>query len=471
MMLPLKTLSYSNRIGLLYISSSALLLLLVFISIYQITSLNLYRTIENDLDFELQKHLEEIKIENNQIQLIHKEEWLEREHLGVEVNPVFVTFLNAQKQVLEKSPNLKEYQLEWMITKSPTAYYDTLLENNPIRQKQFEVFENQQLKGYVIVAMSTKNTQMVLQKLQNHLLWLYPLVLLVLFLIARFFAGKSIQPIQNIRETAQSITSQQLSQRIPLPYHKDELYRLSETINDLLDKIEDTLQREKQFTSDASHELRTPLSVIKGTLEVLIRKPRTEAEYHAKIKQCIAEINQMDVLLEELLFIARNEYTHCMETDWSSIDLNQMFEKLKVQLEHKLYQKNIQIIHHLPAHIKLASDIHLLEVLIKNILSNAIKYSEPNQTIEITAEKEISSVIIKITDHGKGIEAKNLDKIFDSFYRVDASDNAPKGFGIGLSIAKKIAVILNIPIQVQSMPQQGTTFTLSIPSNPKEILS
>ena len=471
MMLSLKTLSYSNRIGLLYISSSAMLLLLVFISIYQITSLNLYRTIENDLDFELQKHLEEIKIESNQIQLIHKEEWLEREHLGVEVNPVFVTFLNTQKQVVEKSPNLKNHQLKWINSKKYTNYFDTTLEKNPIRQKQFEVFENQKLKGYVIVAMSTKNTQMVLQKLQKHLLWLYPLVLLVLFFIARFFAGKSIQPIQNIRETAQSITSHQLSQRIPLPYHKDELYRLSETINDLLDKIEDTLQREKQFTSDASHELRTPLSVIKGTLEVLIRKPRTEAEYQTKIKQCITEINQMDVLLEELLFIARNEYLPTIEAHWNLIDLHLLIEKMEVQLQNKLSQKNIQMIKQIPKNIQVTTDVHLLEVLIKNILSNAIKYSEPNQKVEIVSELDKDFVLLKIIDHGDGIAAENLDKIFHSFYRVNSSNNAPKGYGIGLSIAKKIANILQIVIEVQSLPQQGTTFMLHIPLNPKEILS
>lgn len=470
-MSPLKNLSYSNRIGLLYISSSALLLLFVFISIYQITSVNLYRTIENDLDFELQKHLEEIKIENNEIQLIHKDEWLEREHLGVEVNPVFVTFLNTQKQVVEKSPNLKNHQLKWINSKKYTNYFDTTLEKNPIRQKQFEVFENQKLKGYVIVAMSTKNTQMVLQKLQKHLLWLYPLVLLVLFFIARFFAGKSIQPIQNIRETAQSITSHQLSQRIPLPYHKDELYRLSETINDLLDKIEDTLQREKQFTSDASHELRTPLSVIKGTLEVLIRKPRTEAEYQTKIKQCITEINQMDVLLEELLFIARNEYLPTIEAHWNLIDLHLLIEKMEVQLQNKLSQKNIQMIKQIPKNIQVTTDVHLLEVLIKNILSNAIKYSEPNQKVEIASELDKDFVLLKIIDHGDGIAAENLDKIFHSFYRVNSSNNAPKGYGIGLSIAKKIANILQIAIEVQSLPQQGTTFMLHIPLNPKEILS
>lgn len=470
-MSPLKNLSYSNRIGLLYISSSALLLLLVFISIFQITSLNLYRTIENDLDFELQKHLEEIKIENNQIQLIHKEEWLEREHTGVEVNPVFVTFLNRNKELVEKSPNLKNSQLKWLVAKENKKYIDTNLEKNPIRQKQFEVFENQKLKGYVIVAMSTKNTQMVLQKLQNHLLWLYPLVLLALFFIARFFAEKSIQPVQNIRETAQSITSLQLSQRIPLPYHKDELYRLSETINDLLDKIEDTLQREKQFTSDASHELRTPLSVIKGTLEVLIRKPRTETEYQNKIKQCIVEINQMDVLLEELLFIARNEYLPTIEAHWNLVDLHLLIQKMEVQLQNKLSQKNIQIIKQIPKNIQVTTDVHLLEVLIKNILSNAIKYSEPNQKVEIVSELDKDFVLLKIIDHGDGIAAENLDKIFHSFYRVNSSNNAPKGYGIGLSIAKKIANILQIAIEVQSLPQQGTTFMLHIPLNPKEILS
>ena len=134
--------------------------------------------------------------------------------------------------------------------------------------------------------MSLEDFEIVLI-LKNILLISFPIILILLFLIARFFAGKSIQPIRTVIETSNKITKDNLQTRIPLPQNKDELYILSQNINNLLDRIENAIEREKQFTSDASHELRTPLAVIKGTMEVLIRKPRNQQEYEDKIQFCI----------------------------------------------------------------------------------------------------------------------------------------------------------------------------------------
>ncbi|WP_321538772.1 histidine kinase dimerization/phospho-acceptor domain-containing protein [Flavobacterium piscinae] len=125
--------------------------------------------------------------------------------------------------------------------------------------------------------------------------------------MARFFAGRSIKPVQTIIETSNQITKDNLKTRIPLPQNKDELFVLSENINSLLNRIENAVDREKQFTSDASHELRTPLAVIKGTMEVLIRKPRNEAEYKEKIRFCIDEIDRLNTMVDQLLLLARFE--------------------------------------------------------------------------------------------------------------------------------------------------------------------
>jgi len=148
---------------------------------------------------------------------------------------------------------------------------------------------------------------MVLNNLFVILVVAYPLILLVLFLIARFIAGKSIKPISAIIETSKVITKDNLTSRIPLPQNKDELYLLSQTINNLLDRVENAIEREKQFSSDASHELRTPLAVIKGTLEVLVRKPRNIEEYKEKIEFCVNEVNRLNHLVDELLLLARFE--------------------------------------------------------------------------------------------------------------------------------------------------------------------
>ena len=128
--------------------------------------------------------------------------------------------------------------------------------------------------GYIALAMSLDDFEIIVI-LKKILLISYPIIIIVLFLIARFFAGGSIKPVTNIIKTSSQITKDNLTTRIELPNNKDELFTLSKTINDLLERMEEAVEREKQFTSDASHELRTPLAVIKGTLEVLV-------ESHAK---------------------------------------------------------------------------------------------------------------------------------------------------------------------------------------------
>jgi len=155
--------------------------------------------------------------------------------------------------------------------------------------------------------MSLQDATMVLHNLLKTMVILYPLILLLLFIIARIIAGKSIKPISAIIKTSNIITKDNLKSRIQLPQNQDELYILSQTINSLLDRIENTIEREKQFTSDASHELRTPLTVIKGTLEVLIRKPRQHEEYIEKINFCISEVNRLNHLVDQLLLLARFE--------------------------------------------------------------------------------------------------------------------------------------------------------------------
>ena len=111
--------------------------------------------------------------------------------------------------------------------------------------------------------------------------------------------------VKDIIETTNRITKDNLNERVKLPVNKDELYQLSNGINRLLQRIEDTIVRERQFTSDASHELRTPLASLRGTLEVLIRKPRTQSEYEEKVTYALYEIDRMNNIIEQLLILAR----------------------------------------------------------------------------------------------------------------------------------------------------------------------
>ena len=299
--------SFRNRIAFYYIISTALLITVVFLVIYQMVSFSVFNHINADIEKEVEKHLEEIEIDRNDTYLIQVDQWKAREHNTVDVNPVFVQFYDLNNELIDKSPNLKNLDLKLFKEEKENQLIDTYLNKKPIRQIQVPLFDDDKVIGHLVVAMSLDDSKMVLTNLRTILVISFPLILIFLFLIARFIVGRSIKPIDAIIETSNQISRENLTTRINLPQNKDELYLLSKTINDLLDRVENAIDREKQFTSDASHELRTPLAVIKGTLEVLIRKPRNQAEYEEKINFCVKEVDRLNQLVDELLLLARFE--------------------------------------------------------------------------------------------------------------------------------------------------------------------
>jgi signal transduction histidine kinase len=288
----------------------------------------------------------------------------------------------------------------------------------------------------------------------------YPLILLVLFLIARFIAGKSIKPISAIIETSKVITKDNLKSRIPLPQNKDELYLLSQTINNLLDRVENAIEREKQFSSDASHELRTPLAVIKGTLEVLVRKPRNIEEYKEKIDFCVNEVNRLNHLVDELLLLARFE-NQKQTLKIERVSLNAIFLDVISRNTTVIGEKSISCEAHFDKDFYVQTDAYLLGIIVNNILTNAVKYSKAGGKIIFAITETNEAVICSITDQGIGIAKEDLQKIFDQFYRSKSNLHPEiKGTGLGLSIVKRLSVLLQIDLNIESKEHKGTTVVL-----------
>lgn len=453
--------SFKNRIALHYIISTGLLVSVVFFIIYQIIDHSVNTHINEDIMDEVQKHLSEIEFDPNETYLIQVDEWREREHNTVNVNPVFVQFLDINKQLIDKSPNLKGLQLKMYAAKLNNCFIDTYLNKKPIRQIQVPLLNKNKVIGYLFIAMSLDDATMILTNLQETLLIAFPLILVVLFLIARLIAGRSIKPVTLITETSSKITKDNLKERIVLPQNKDELYVLSKTINDLLDRIENAVEREKQFTSDASHELRTPLTVLKGTLEVLIRKPRTQAEYEDKINYGIAEVNRLNNLVDQLLLLARFE-NQIQSLRIEKIYLNALILDVLTRYSLKINAKKISVNHPFSKEYYVESDSYLLTIIISNIISNAIKYSTENGIVSITLSQDGSITTCTISDNGIGIPKEDLGKISNPFYRSNPTDHPEiKGSGLGLSIVKRLSELLDIQFEIQSEYNKGTSVILS----------
>ena len=227
------TFSFKNRIALHYILSSALLIAVVFIVIYQIVSYSVNKHINDEIQIEVDNHLNEIQVDQNHTFYIQVDAWSAREHNTIDVNPVFVEFLDHNRLFIDKSPNLKQYHLSLFEEHFDNEYIDTYLNGKPIRQIQIPIKKDGKEAGHLILAMSLEDVNMVLSNLKNSMFLSFPLILFILFLVARFFAGRSIKPVSSIIETTHSITKDNLNTRIELPQNKDELYLLSKNINSL----------------------------------------------------------------------------------------------------------------------------------------------------------------------------------------------------------------------------------------------
>ena len=441
--------------------ATALIIAVVFGVVYFIVQQAVYKNVDDDLTFEAKKHTYEINVSENDIHFKNKDEWEESEHKEVQVNPVFLQITDEKGGILDKSPNLKEMSLPFRSEHSSGDPFNIELNKRIVRQVQIPIVKDGKTHGFIVAAMSLDAALMVLQNLRYTLFLLFPVILLALFFFSSFLAGRSIIPVVSITETANRITKHNLNERIELPPNEDELHDLSSSINALLGRLESALEREKQFTSDASHELRTPLSILRGTLEVLIRKERTPEEYKEKIAYSLTEIDRMANSIDQLLELARFDTNPGLDAQ-SITSLSSVIHQILVQRSSMILDKKISV------HVEekaLGSSIFVnsfhANLILNNIVGNAIKYSKSGGEIEILLRDQGDAVVCSIKDSGIGIKQEDLHQLFTPFFRSDALNHTEiKGVGLGLSIARKAALAINAELTVSSELNVGTEISV-----------
>lgn len=447
-------LNFKTRIALNYFVATGVVVALVFAVVYLSLKTTIYESLDSDLNYESEIHLEELNL--TQMVFSNREEWEEREHEEVEVNPVFVQILNAKHEITDKSPNLNEDRLQFFSQQEDNIHFNTTFNNRLIRQVQKPVKIDGVLKGYIITAMSFEASQKIIDQLLLILLISYPIIVFGLFFISRFLAGRSISPIQNITAITEKINQNNLQERVSLPENKDELYKLSASINSLLKRIEEALDRERQFTSDASHELRTPLANLRGNLEVLIRKVRSPEEYELKINNALKEIDRLSEMVEQLLFLARFDK---QKITADKADLIILLDEALQRNKHQISARNLKIEFTNQLENTVEVPKYYTSIIIENLLSNAIKYSFKDETIKISVEEKTSAIQLKITNYGEAIALEDHAKIFKPFYRTQNTKNLKiNGTGLGLSIVKKAAEAIYAKVQLKSNLAHGTSF-------------
>ncbi|HPH87408.1 MAG TPA: ATP-binding protein [Chitinophagales bacterium] len=451
---------FKKRIAIFNTIAVAITTFIVFVVIYYVVSFSSFQHLDNDIKAEMEEVFNNINWENDSIQINKMPEWDEAEHQQIEVNPTFIQIVNIDGKAIFKSINLQDDYLLIHPNNNKTSFYNTTINTQKIRQGQFPIInKNKKTIGYLTIGVSQEESSSVLHNLFIVLCFTYLILVFVLYLIMYYVASKAIKPVQKLIQSASQINESNISSRLPLPNNKDEIYKLATTFNDLLNRIENSIEQQKQFTADASHEMRTPLTIIKGTLEVLLRKERTREQYEKKINEVITQTDRLSYLFDQLLQLARAESN------------NTIIKKEKIILKEKidhlinggdlLLNKN-QIKYNIPTNCVVFADAALLDRILENIISNAIKYNTPNGNITFEWNEKSNSLLIK--DEGIGISKDQQPYLFNRFYRADNSRSSEiKGNGLGLSIVKKLCELQHIKISVESAENKGTSFTLQFP--------
>ncbi|MBP8793521.1 MAG: HAMP domain-containing histidine kinase [Lutibacter sp.] len=450
---------FKNRIAYFNTLSAGITTTLVFIIIYIVVNKTAFSHLDNDIILEKNEVLSNLNFNENTILINKMPEWDEAEHNKVEVNPTFLQLVDENGKIIFHSENLLNNQFLFNPKIEQEAFYNSEINGQKIRLGQFPIKNKSgKIIGHLTIAVSQKESYLILNNLTLALLISFPMLLFIQYIASSLAASKAIIPVYELIKTTSGISESNIGTRLQLPERKDELYKLTNTINELLARIEKSMLQQKQFTSDASHEIRTPLSAIRGTLEVLIRKQREPLIYEEKIGNVIKQVDRLDVLLDQLLKISRIESGISFEKT-EIIFLWKIIETFDTKWNQLAEFKNIKIKYQITKESTIIGDVSFLELMLDNLVSNAIKYGKNNGTVFITWDPLLKKLSIK--DDGIGIEKNHLRHIFDSFYRADESRSSDiKGYGLGLSIVKKLADLQRIKIEVKSISAVGSTFTL-----------
>jgi two-component system, OmpR family, sensor kinase len=286
-------------------------------------------------------------------------------------------------------------------------------------------------------------------------------------LLSWAIAGRALRPVARMTQTAQTITlSQDLTRRIEMPAHQDELGRLARTFNEMLESIEAAYSAQQRFVSDASHELRAPLTAIQGNLELLSRhRSMPEVEREEALAEVTREANRLSRLVADLLALARADAG--VPLKHRLLDLDEVVLDAYREARQLSQGQTLNLDPFEP--IQVTGDEDRLKQLLLILLDNALKYTPPNGHVTLGLQREASGSKITVRDTGVGIPPEDLPHVFERFYRADpARGRDPGGTGLGLPIARWIVEQHGGKISLESQPGQGTIATvyLPLPSRP-----
>ncbi len=460
----MKKLSIGMRLTLWYLAIFAMAQLIFGVGMWLILRSHLYDLVDDRLE----SQVEDLK---NFMASQKKDATLAK--LQEEVNETYV---------LEHSGDYLELWAE----NDTLLYRSSFLQNHPVTlvragEERRPIFRNRRIdgrifrftlqkievNGHVLTATMGTPTDDVVETLslfRSYLLMFAPALLGVAALGGHWLSRRALSPVDALVQTAREIGGANLHSRVPQLATGDELQRLSDTLNEMLARIEGAFLRVTQFTADASHELRTPVSLIRTEAELTLRRSRGESEYKNALRHILLEAERTTALIEQLLSLARadagREALHMQP-----VNLAQMLGGVAESWRQVAAIRDIEFSANIASQDAFVlGDEAALRRLADILLDNAFKYTPPPGTVHLAFELAGTSVFMKVQDSGVGIAPDEQAKIFERFYRVDKARSRDQGgAGLGLAIAQWIVSQHHGTIRAESRPGSGSIFQVELP--------
>lgn len=315
---------------------------------------------------------------------------------------------------------------------------------------------------YVIqIGYSLQEVESTLSRLRVIILIWIPVAVAAAGVAGWFLSRRSLRPIDSMIREARQITAAYLQGRLPRTQTGDEIDRLAATLNEMMDRIASSTQAVREFSIDVSHELKTPLAIIRGEIDLALRKSRSAEDLTQTLKIIEEEVNGLIRLVDDLMLLVRSD-SHQLRFEKKKISLKDILENVVLRLQDRARSKQLELSLKASQDLEVEGDELYLKRLFSNLVDNGIKFTPAGGWVRLSLVREGSSAVVQVSDNGMGIETDIQEKVFSRFYRSDRA-RAHEGSGLGLNIAKAICDAHGGKLRISSYPQSGTSVSVILP--------
>jgi len=388
------------------------------------------------------------------------------EHMLLNSSNYLMQVADKEGRVAWRSENLVSDTLpafEWFSDQGAPIVDDKIYTYYWLRGERYRLVLAKGDVADVTAAYPAADVDVTLRRLFSLMLYSLPVVLLLSVGLGWFIAGRALRPVDVITRSARQITASNLGLRLPVPATNDELARLTETLNDMIARLETSFSQIRQFTSDASHELKTPLAILMGELEVSLRRPLAPEEYQITLASCLEEVERLTHVVQGLLDLSRAESGQVM-IELQPVRLSALIADVCDDVMIIAETKRIDLATLIIPNVSITGDRVRLHQALLNVIENAVKYTPDGGRVRVELTIVNDRARMVVADSGVGIPADQLPFIYDRFFRVDkARSKNIHGTGLGLSIVKWIIDAHEGTIEAMSAEGKGTTVVVTLP--------